>query len=140
MTERVVISTTNTDWDICYVGHTWVIPAETEANKKQCNRFPCATVAAHDMESGPAWARGSLAHRHPQVRPELSDPTTIRFVPIMFSVHWARCSLPAGSKGVGLVMGTAIGGLLAQPASTYPGAFSATGVFARCAPLLSSFA
>ncbi|CAM9676943.1 unnamed protein product [Ectocarpus sp. 6 AP-2014] len=37
----------------------------------------------------------------------------------------------AGSKGVGLVMGTAIGGLLAQPASTYPAVFSATGVFAR---------
>ncbi|CAN0007258.1 unnamed protein product [Ectocarpus fasciculatus] len=37
----------------------------------------------------------------------------------------------AGSKGVGLVMGTAIGGLLAQPALTYPTVFSATGVFAR---------
>ncbi|CAM9212872.1 unnamed protein product [Ectocarpus sp. 12 AP-2014] len=37
----------------------------------------------------------------------------------------------AGSKGVGLVMGTAVGGLLAQPASTYPAVFSASGVFAR---------
>eukprot|EP00752_Nemacystus_decipiens_P005353 g4854.t1 len=36
-----------------------------------------------------------------------------------------------GSRGVGLVIGTAVGGLLAQPAILYPGTFSATGLFGR---------
>ncbi|CAM9510449.1 unnamed protein product, partial [Pylaiella littoralis] len=36
-----------------------------------------------------------------------------------------------GSKGAGLVIGTAIGGLLALPALNYPTVFSSTGVFAE---------
>lgn len=32
---------------------------------------------------------------------------------------------------MGFVLGTGIGGLLAQPALHYPGVFSLTGVFAR---------
>lgn len=37
----------------------------------------------------------------------------------------------AGTKAVGIVFGSAIGGLLVQPAEPYPSLFSATGVFGR---------
>ncbi|CAM9633813.1 unnamed protein product, partial [Hapterophycus canaliculatus] len=36
-----------------------------------------------------------------------------------------------GSTGFGIVIGTAVGGLLAMPASNYPNVFSATGIFAQ---------
>ncbi|CAM9933856.1 unnamed protein product [Scytosiphon promiscuus] len=35
-----------------------------------------------------------------------------------------------GSNGIGIVIGTAVGGLLAMPASNYPNVFSPTGIFA----------
>ena len=37
----------------------------------------------------------------------------------------------AASRGAGIVIGTGIGGLLAQPALMYPTIFSPTGVFAK---------
>lgn len=41
---------------------------------------------------------------------------------------------PAGSRGIGLVVGTAIGGLLAQPAINFPNIVSSTGLFGRYVP------
>lgn len=40
-------------------------------------------------------------------------------------------SLSIGAKGVALILGTGVGGLLAQPALNYPDTFSATGFWAK---------
>ena len=46
-------------------------------------------------------------------------------------MHIVMIGLCAGGKAVSLVVGTGIGGLLAQPAMNYPELFSATSVFGK---------